>query len=34
MCTQPASIASASWTMWRVPSTFATRWVSAFAVMS
>ena len=31
MWTRPASTASANWTMWRVPSTLATRWVSAFA---
>ena len=29
-----ASIAAASWTAWRVPSTFAARWLSASAVMS
>ncbi len=34
MWIQPASTASANPTMCRVPSTLATRWVSAFAVMS
>ena len=31
MWTRPASTASANWTMWRVPSTLATRWLSALA---
>ena len=34
MWTRPACTASANWTMWRVPSTLATRWLSALAFMS
>ena len=34
MWTRPASTASANSTMWRVPSTLATFWLAASAVMS